>query len=166
MFQQNTNLLPDEILFLNFFIGANMSLSKCHAISIRYYEPKVINFRFLFKHNQTLSSLNTPVVALQTPGLSSYPGALTSFGPQDFSIGSDIGLSAMSWSSHQIPTSLTHSSTCLPHLAVSSSTPPPTSSPLPIKIKSEPISPPREHHPHLSTTVHHTHVQTLNLTHR
>lgn len=34
----------------------------------------------------------------------------------------------------------------LPHLAVSSSTPPPPSSPLPMKIKSEPISPPRDHH--------------------
>lgn len=122
--------------------------------------------QFLLQHIRTQSSLNTPVVALQTPGLSSYPGALTSFGAQDFSIGSDMGLSSMSWSNHQIPSSLSHTSTCLPHLAVSSSTPPPTaSSPLPIKIKSEPISPPREHHPHLSSAVHHSHVQTLNLTH-
>lgn len=34
----------------------------------------------------------------------------------------------------------------LPHLAVSSSTPPPSTSPLPVKIKSEPISPPRDTH--------------------
>nr|XP_023020030.1 myocyte-specific enhancer factor 2 isoform X2 [Leptinotarsa decemlineata] len=120
---------------------------------------------FLLQHNRIQSTLNTPVVALQTPGLSNYPGALTSFGAQDFSMGSDIGLASMTWG-HQIPTSLSHSNTCLPHLAVSSSTPPPTSSsPIPVKIKSEPISPPREHHPHLSTAVHHSHVQTLNLTH-
>ncbi|KAG5890115.1 hypothetical protein JTB14_005244 [Gonioctena quinquepunctata] len=101
----------------------------------------------------------------ETPGLSNYPGALTSFGAQDFSMGSDIGLASMTWG-HQIPTSLSHTSTCLPHLAVSSSTPPPTSSsPIPLKIKSEPISPPREHNPHLSATVHHSHIQTLNLTH-
>ncbi|KAJ8947121.1 hypothetical protein NQ318_002481 [Aromia moschata] len=117
------------------------------------------------EHNRTQSSLNTPVVALQTPGLSGYPGALTSFGAQDFSIGSDMGLASMSWSGHQIPTSLTHAGNCLPHLAVSSSTPPPTSSsPLPVKIKSEPISPPREHH-HLGPVHHSPHVQTLNLTH-
>ncbi|XP_049817694.1 myocyte-specific enhancer factor 2 isoform X2 [Aethina tumida] len=118
------------------------------------------------EHNRTQSTLNTPVVALQTPGLSSYPGSLSSFGAQDFSIGSDMGL-AMTWSGHQIPSSLAHNTSCLPHLAVSSSTPPPTSSsPLPVKIKSEPISPPREHHPHLSAAgVHHSHVQSLNLTH-
>lgn len=43
---------------------------------------------------------------------------------------------------------LYHSSTSgnagLPHLSVSSSTPPPSSSPLSIKVKSEPISPPRD----------------------
>lgn len=105
------------------------------------------------------------MVALQTPGLSNYPGALTSFGAQDFSMGPDMGLSSMSWSGHQLSTSLSHGN-CLPHLAVSSSTPPPSSSsPIPIKIKSEPISPPREHHPHLSIGIHHSHVQSLNLTH-
>lgn len=111
------------------------------------------------QHNRSLTTLNAPVVALQTPGLGSYPSNLTTFGPQDFSITSDMGL-GMTWSGHQIPTSLGHGGP-LPHLAVSSSTPPPTSSsPLPVKIKSEPISPPRDH-PHLSTTVHHT----LNLSH-
>lgn len=102
------------------------------------------------------------MVALQTPGLSNYPGALSSFGAQDFSIGPDMGLSSISWSSHQ--TSLGQSSV-LPHLAVSSSTPPPASSPLPVKIKSEPISPPREHHPHLSVGLHHSNVHSLNLSH-
>nr|WOV89412.1 Mef2 [Henosepilachna vigintioctopunctata] len=118
------------------------------------------------EHSRTQSALNTPVVALQTPGLtSSYSGSLTStFAPQDFSIGTDMGL-GISWTNHQIPTSLAHASG-LPHLAVSSSTPPPqSSSPVPIKIKSEPISPPREHHTHLSAAVHHGHIQTLNLAH-
>lgn len=36
----------------------------------------------------------------------------------------------------------------LPHLAVSNSTPPPSTSPLSIKVKSEPASPPRDHHQH------------------
>lgn len=105
------------------------------------------------------------MVALQTPGLSSYPSALSSFAAQDFSIGPDMSLGPISWSSHQIPTSLAHTSG-LPHLAVSSSTPPPASSPLPVKIKSEPISPPREHHPHLNTGLHHSHIHSsLNLSH-
>lgn len=148
-------------------------------------------------------------MALQTPsipGLSSYPGSLSTFGAQDFSMGPDMGLGPLSWSSHQIPTSLAHSRyvpypyicmyegavrashwtlslVCfsgLPHLAVSSSTPPPSTSPLPVKIKSEPISPPREHHMansgsavpssniHLNTIGHshqHLHGHTLNLTH-
>lgn len=113
------------------------------------------------EHSRTQSTLNTPVVALQTPGLSTYPSSLSNFGPQDFSIGADMGLGI--WPGQQIPTTLAHSSG-LPHLA--SSTPPPAaSSPIPIKIKSEPISPPREHHSHLSSTVHHGHIQSLNLTH-
>lgn len=127
--------------------------------------------QYVLQHNRTQSSLNTPVVALQTPGLS-YPGSLSSFAAQDFSIGTDMGLGPISWSGPQIQTSLAHTSG-LPHLAVSSSTPPPASSPVPVKIKSEPISPPREHHPHLSAGNggggggghHHGHVHTLNLAH-
>lgn len=55
----------------------------------------------------------------------------------------------------------------LPHLAVSSSTPPPSTSPLPVKIKSEPISPPRDQHggnsgtnggPGSSSNLHHTNL--------
>lgn len=34
----------------------------------------------------------------------------------------------------------------LSQLAVSNSTPPPSTSPIPIKVKSEPVSPPRDHH--------------------
>nr|CAD7439839.1 unnamed protein product [Timema bartmani] len=56
--------------------------------------------------SRSTSTLNTPVVALQTPSIPGLAGGL-------------------------------------PHLAVSSSTPPPSTSPLPVKIKSEPISPPR-----------------------
>nr|CAD7194043.1 unnamed protein product [Timema douglasi] len=95
--------------------------------------------------SRSTSTLNTPVVALQTPsipGLAGYPASLSAFGGQDFSVGGDMGLGTLSWSTHQLPTSLAHSSG-LPHLAVSSSTPPPSTSPLPVKIKSEPISPPR-----------------------
>lgn len=33
----------------------------------------------------------------------------------------------------------------LPHLAVSNSTPPPSTSPINVKVKSEPVSPPRDH---------------------
>ena len=103
-------------------------------------------------------------MALQTTGgLSGYPTALSTFGTQDF-IGSDMSLSSITWGGHQIPTSLAHSSG-LPHLSVSSSTPPPASSPLPVKIKSEPISPPRDHHTHLNSGIHHSQVHSLNLTH-
>ncbi|GLV45047.1 Myocyte enhancer factor 2 [Carabus blaptoides fortunei] len=141
------------------------------------------------EHNRSQSTLNTPVVALQTPsipGLSNYPGSLSSFSAQDFSIGPDMSLGPLPWTSHQIPTSLAHTSG-LPHLAVSSSTPPPSTSPLPVKIKSEPISPPRDHHMvgsgggtggtsssgnnniHLGTigshSHQHMHSHTLNLTH-
>ncbi|KAK9497910.1 hypothetical protein O3M35_003810 [Rhynocoris fuscipes] len=96
------------------------------------------------------TSLNTPVVALQTPvGLGSYPTIFT-----DIS-NSDIGLaSALTWTS-----SIAHSryDSSLPHLGVSSSPPPSSSSPRGgIKIKSEPISPPREHPlSHLSHSLSH-----------
>ncbi|XP_046999191.1 myocyte-specific enhancer factor 2 isoform X1 [Schistocerca americana] len=96
------------------------------------------------------SALNTPVVALQTPsipGLAGYSASLSTFGGQDFSVGSDMGLGTLSWSGQQLPSSLTHTTSGfsgLPHLAVSSSTPPPSTSPLQVKIKSEPISPPRD----------------------
>ncbi|XP_046746711.1 myocyte-specific enhancer factor 2 isoform X3 [Diprion similis] len=95
-------------------------------------------------HSQ--SALNTPVVALQTP---SVPAGYSSFGPTDYS--SDLG--SLAWSHQRYVDDLSMYSAAtmssisgLPHLAVSSSTPPPSTSPLPVKIKSEPISPPRDPH--------------------
>ncbi|XP_070493627.1 myocyte-specific enhancer factor 2 isoform X2 [Chironomus tepperi] len=92
------------------------------------------------------TTINTPVVALQTPivpSLNSYP--VSSFGAQDFSMtSSDLNM-ITSWnSSHQNLSASLHNSG-IPHLAVSNSTPPPSStSPIPVKIKAEPISPPRD----------------------
>jgi MADS-box transcription enhancer factor 2A len=102
-------------------------------------------------------ALQTPIV----PGLNSY----STFGAQDFSMTSDLNM-ITSWnSSHQSISSLQHNRlityNCecknlnsltydfhfsgIPHLAVSNSTPPPTSpSSAPVKIKAEPISPPRD----------------------
>ncbi|XP_011298357.1 myocyte-specific enhancer factor 2 isoform X2 [Fopius arisanus] len=93
-------------------------------------------------HTQT--ALNTPVVALQTP---SVAAGYSSFGSSDYS--SDLG--SLTWSHQRYVDDLSmysaatmSSISSLPHLAVSSSTPPPSTSPLPVKIKSEPISPPRD----------------------
>ncbi|XP_054277424.1 myocyte-specific enhancer factor 2 isoform X2 [Macrosteles quadrilineatus] len=102
------------------------------------------------------SSLNTPVVALQTP-LGSYPGLFTDLTT------SDMGLaSALNWTT----SSLAAHSSGLPHLGVSSSPPPSSPSPRAVRIKSEPISPPRDHsmqhhlpHP-LSSHPHTHHLQT------
>lgn len=112
-------------------------------------------------------SLATPNI----PGMTNYPSTLANaFGPSDFSLNSDLtSLSNFNsqsllhnWASQGPLTAavqaagLSHSNTTplfpldspntssnVPQLSVSSSTPPPSSSPLPIKIKSEPISPPR-----------------------
>ncbi|XP_025986288.1 myocyte-specific enhancer factor 2 isoform X4 [Solenopsis invicta] len=102
-----------------------------------------------YDNAHTQSALNAPVVALQTP---TVPAGYSSFGPTDYS--SDLG--GLAWPTHQ---------SGLPHLAVSSSTPPPSTSPLPVKIKSEPISPPRDPHggnsgsnggPSNASNLHHT----------
>ncbi|XP_053964716.1 myocyte-specific enhancer factor 2 isoform X9 [Anastrepha ludens] len=87
------------------------------------------------RHNQ--ASLNTPVVTLQTPipTMTSY-----TFGPQDFSMSSSDVMSLQPWTTHQ--GLVQHSG--LPHLAVPNSTPPPATSPVSIKVKSEPQSPPRD----------------------
>ncbi|XP_041769805.1 myocyte-specific enhancer factor 2 isoform X1 [Anopheles merus] len=114
------------------------------------------------EHTRQQTNLNTPVVALQTPipGLTNYTTTLGSFGAQDFSLNPDIMIGPWSAaSSHSQNTSaaaaaaamgsLQHSRILfsgLPHLAVSNSTPPPSTSPLSVKIKAEPISPPRDHH--------------------
>jgi len=98
------------------------------------------------------SALNTPVVALQTP-LGSYPGLFTDLTT------SDMGLaSALNWTTSNLAA---HSSG-LPHLGVSSSPPPSSPSPRAVRIKSEPISPPRDHNlphhlPHPLTSHSHTH---------
>ncbi|XP_023318248.1 myocyte-specific enhancer factor 2 isoform X2 [Trichogramma pretiosum] len=92
-------------------------------------------------HNQTL---NTPVVALQTP---SVPTNYTGYGQTEYT----SELSNLSWSHHRYVDDLSMYSTAqltglgqsLPHLGVSSNTPPPSTSPG-VKIKSEPISPPRD----------------------
>ncbi|XP_055379878.1 myocyte-specific enhancer factor 2 isoform X2 [Condylostylus longicornis] len=91
---------------------------------------------------QTQSTLNTPIVTLQTPiPLQNY--SLSTFGPQDFSMNSDV-MSLPSWTTHPSLTTVQHTSG-LPHLAVSNSTPPPSTSPVSVKVKSEPVSPPRDH---------------------
>lgn len=116
---------------------------------------------------QQTSNLNTPVVALQTPipGLSNYTTTLGSFGAQDFSINSDLSMIA-SWGAaasnahaQNAMNSLGQHSSGLPHLAVPNSTPPPSTSPLTVKIKAEPISPPREHQ---SSSHHHHHHSNLS----
>lgn len=115
-----------------------------------------------YDNAHTQSALNTPVVALQTP---TVPAGYSSFGPTDYS--SDLG--SLAWSHQRYVDDLSMYSAAtmsnisgLPHLAVSSSTPPPSTSPLPVKIKSEPISPPRDPHGGNSgsnggpSNVHHT----------
>lgn len=119
------------------------------------------------EHTRQQTNLNTPVVALQTPipGLTNYTTTLGSFGAQDFSLNPDLMIGPWSSASNHSQNSsaaaaaaamgsLQHSSG-LPHLAVSNSTPPPSTSPLSVKIKAEPISPPREHHNNVSHQHHH-----------
>ncbi|XP_063699979.1 myocyte-specific enhancer factor 2 [Culicoides brevitarsis] len=93
------------------------------------------------EHNrQTQHNIQTPVVALQTPipGLTSYQ--LGTFGAQDFSMtSSDLNILS-SWN----PTIHQSAHGNIPHLAMPSNTPPPALSPASVKIKSEPISPPRD----------------------
>ncbi|XP_061399319.1 myocyte-specific enhancer factor 2 isoform X5 [Musca vetustissima] len=84
------------------------------------------------RHNQ--STLNTPVMTSIT-ALQGYP-----FVPQDFSMNTPDVMSLPTWSTHQ---GLVHQ-TGLSHLSVSNSTPPPATSPVSIKVKSEPQSPPRD----------------------
>ncbi|GFY51501.1 myocyte-specific enhancer factor 2 [Trichonephila inaurata madagascariensis] len=95
-----------------------------------------------------------PSMAYPSSLSSSFPPSRCYF-PDDFQLSTDLGLSGFNspgllqnWSQGPL-TGLSHSSpsstiSSLPHLSVSSATPPPSSSPLPVKIKSEPISPPRD----------------------
>jgi len=103
------------------------------------------------EHNrQSQNNLNASVVALQTPipGLTSYQ--LGTFGAQDFSMSStDLSMLTSGWNSSQHNlTAVQHANyfPCfsLPHLAVSNSTPPPATSPVPVKIKTERVSPTRD----------------------
>lgn len=70
-----------------------------------------------------------------------YSG-LGNFGPQDFSINSDMGI-GLTWGAHQLQT-LQHNRyiSSLPVLG-GGGTPPPAASPSNVKIKAEPVSPPR-----------------------
>ncbi|XP_055840097.1 myocyte-specific enhancer factor 2 isoform X4 [Episyrphus balteatus] len=119
-------------------IGYSDVSSQSQSQSQQQFQSDTLKNTFLIhhqqRHNQT--SLNTPVVTLQTP----IP-ALTSYSfPQDFSMSSSDVMSLSSWTTHQ--GLVQHTS--LPHLAVSNSTPPPATSPISIKVKSEPVSPPRD----------------------
>lgn len=149
-------------------LGAHQNSSKSHHITHKQHSPvsgqsgRTSNLRVVIptpmqpnmsgnddityndSHSrQNQSTLNTPVVTLQTaiPGLATYP--LSSFGPQDFSMSSSDVMGLPSWT-HQSLSAVQHTSG-LPHLAVSNSTPPPSTSPsVSVKVKSEPVSPPRD----------------------
>ncbi|XP_037903470.1 myocyte-specific enhancer factor 2 isoform X3 [Hermetia illucens] len=116
------------------------------------------------QHRQNQSTLNTPVVTLQTPipGLSNY--SLSSFAPQDFSMGSSDVIGLPPWNTHHSLSSVPHSGSFissysgLSHLTISNSTPPPSTSPISVKVKSEPVSPPRDHH---GSTGHHSHSSSM-----
>ncbi|CAG9581172.1 unnamed protein product [Danaus chrysippus] len=71
----------------------------------------------------------------------SYSGLGNFGGPQDFSMSSDIGI-GLSWGAHQLQTLQHNRYISLPVLG---GTPPPAASPSNVKIKAEPVSPPREH---------------------
>lgn len=65
-------------------------------------------FFIVNKQHRQQSSINTPVVALQTPGITGLPyPALSSFGPQDFSINSTDVMSLSNWN-HQNISNLHH----------------------------------------------------------
>lgn len=90
-------------------------------------------------------SLNTPIVALQTPVLSSYSGLFS-----DINSNAELSLGTLNWPSLQ-----SHSNPL--HLSVPSSSPA-TSSPSPnsVHIKSEPNSPPRPDHHSLAHILSHS----------
>ncbi|XP_064085683.1 myocyte-specific enhancer factor 2 isoform X2 [Macrobrachium rosenbergii] len=125
-------------------------LSRPH--SSKTHSPTRPNLRVLIPNSQAQTtprpgspSLNTPVVSLQTAagGNSSMTySSMNSFSHQEFPLNNDISLNPIN-SLHWNPGSIGMSHSGLPHLSVSSSTPPPRSSP-PVTIKSEPISPPRD----------------------
>lgn len=106
-----------------------------------------LNHRSINSTTQNLTSLSS------IQGMTGYPSSLSSFGTNDFqNINSELALSFNStgllqnWPGHgPLGGGLGHGGPGLPHLSVSSSTPPPSStSPLSMKIKNEPISPQRD----------------------
>lgn len=142
---------------------------KCWA-QIDVFMIKIRIYLVNLQQRQSQTSLNTPVVTLQTP---MPPLASYSFGAQDFSQSGAMSADIMGlpqwhqglvqhtrWvvqapspanSSSSSPSRQTlngdqhHNLPCsLSHLAVSNSTPPPATSPGSIKVKSEPQSPPRD----------------------
>lgn len=92
-----------------------------------------------------VSTLNTPVVSIQTPGIGNYSMGSFGVGPQDFSINSS-DVMGLSWNNPNISNIQHARYDGVPHLAISTSTPPPSTSPLAIKVKAEPLSPQREQH--------------------
>ncbi|XKL64773.1 hypothetical protein PGB90_004859 [Kerria lacca] len=100
------------------------------------------------------ASLNTPVVTLQTPVLSSYPGLFS-----DLNSSTDLSLGALNW-----PSMPSHSNSL--HLGVPN-TSPATSSPSPnsVHIKSEPNSPPRTDHHSLAHILSHSSHASLTAQH-
>ncbi|KAK8741508.1 hypothetical protein OTU49_002253 [Cherax quadricarinatus] len=119
--------------------------------SSKTHSPTRPNLRVLIPNSQAQTtprpgspSLNTPVVSLQSSiNPSMTYSSLNSFSHQDFPLNADISLNPINplhqWNSGSL--GMSHAG--LPHLSVSSSTPPPAASP-PVRIKSEPISPPRD----------------------
>ncbi|XP_023219368.1 myocyte-specific enhancer factor 2C-like [Centruroides sculpturatus] len=97
------------------------------------------------------TSVSSPVVSMSTgiSNMGNYPSAISTFPPNDFQLASDFGLSGLNsnmlhnWSSQStmnaLSTGLSHSSNHMSHLSVNTS-----NSNMSIKIKSEPISPPRD----------------------
>ncbi|XP_076355583.1 myocyte-specific enhancer factor 2C-like isoform X7 [Tachypleus tridentatus] len=118
-------------------------------------------------------TLSNPVVSMTTPGIlgmANYPSNLTStFQQNDFQLNPELGLTGFSptsllssWSSTQgsLAAAMSHNSSnttsganMLPHLSVSNSTPSPSTSPLPVKVKNEPVSPSRDVSVHRPSSV-------------
>ncbi|CAB3239715.1 unnamed protein product [Arctia plantaginis] len=116
---------------------------KAHAhVAPPHHSPRHNNLRVVIP-----SSMPPPQDDISYTGETplSYSG-LGNFGPQDFSINSDMSI-GLTWGAHQLQT-LQHNSSSLPVLG-GGGTPPPAASPSNVKIKAEPVSPPRpEHMPH------------------
>jgi len=132
-------------------------------INISNSNPNNNNIRVLLPNSHPNvvrnGTLNPAISSSGIPNMPGYPSSISSFGANDFQLNSDIGLAGFNSSGilHQwthnnalSAAALNHSSPGgqpqgLPHLSVSASTPPPSStSPLSVKIKSEPFSPPRD----------------------